>query len=86
METVLKETFATPNGFELLIRRWFEEMFTGKSNATVVTSAVERAERLPRSIGEKLLLDMLGYDVGRLTTSLTDLRVPAGRADHLQQR
>ena len=41
----------------------------------VVTSAVERAERLPRSIGEKLLLDTLGYGVGRLT-SLADLRVP----------
>jgi pimeloyl-ACP methyl ester carboxylesterase len=76
METVLKQTFATPNGFEALIRRWFEEMFTGKSNAAVIASAVERAERLPRSIGEKLLLDMLRYDVGRLTTSLADLRVP----------
>jgi pimeloyl-ACP methyl ester carboxylesterase len=76
METVLKQTFATPNGFEGLIRRWFQEMFTAKSNAAVVTSVVERAERLPRSIGEKLLLDILRYDVGRLTTSLADLRVP----------
>jgi pimeloyl-ACP methyl ester carboxylesterase len=76
METVLKETFATPNGFEFLIRRWFEEMFTAKSNAAIVASVVERAKRLPRSIGEKLLLDMLRYDVGRLTTSLTDLHVP----------
>ena len=76
MEAVLKQTFATPNGFEALIRRWFEEMFTAKSNAAVVASVVERAERLPRSIGEKLLIDMLRYDVGRLTTSLADLRVP----------
>jgi pimeloyl-ACP methyl ester carboxylesterase len=76
METVLKQTFATPNGFEALTRRWFEEMFTAKSNAAVVASVVERAGRLPRSIGEKLLLDMLRYDVGRLTASLADLRVP----------
>ena len=41
------------------------------SNAAVVASVVERAERLP-----KLLLDMLRYDVGRLSTSLADLRVP----------
>ena len=76
METVLKQTFTRPNGFEALIRRWFEEMFTAKSDAAVVASVVERAERLPRSIGEKLLLDMLRYDVGRLSTSLADLRVP----------
>ena len=42
----------------------------------MVTSVVECAERLLRSIGQKLLLDMLRYDVGRLTTSLADLRVP----------
>ena len=76
METVLKQTFTRPNGFEALIRRWFEEMFTAKSDAAVVASVVERAGRLPRSIGEKLLLDMLRYDVGRLSTSLADLRVP----------
>ena len=76
METVLQQTFATPNGFEDLIRRWFQEMFTGMSNAAVVASVVERAERLPPLIGKKLLLDLLRYDVGRLTTSLADLRVP----------
>ena len=76
METVLQQTFATPNGFEDLIRRWFQEMFTAMSNAAVVASVVERAERLPPLIGKKLLLDLLRYDVGRLTTSLADLRVP----------
>jgi pimeloyl-ACP methyl ester carboxylesterase len=76
MEAVLKETFGTPDGYRTLTRRWFEEMFTTKSNAAVVASVVERAERLPRSLGEMLLLDMLRYDGGRLTTSLADLRVP----------
>jgi pimeloyl-ACP methyl ester carboxylesterase len=76
MEMTLRETFATPDGYSTLTRRWFEEMFTAKSNAAVVASVIKRAERLPRSIGEKLLLDMLRYDAGRLTTSLVDLRVP----------
>ena len=76
MEMTLRETFATPGGYSTLTRRRFEEMSTAKSNAAVVASVVERAERLPRSLGEKLLLDMLRYDVGRLTTSLADLRVP----------
>ena len=76
IKAVLKETFGTPDGYRTFTRRWFGEMFTAKSNAAVVASVVERAERLPRSLGEKLLLDMLRYDVGRLTTSLADLRVP----------
>jgi pimeloyl-ACP methyl ester carboxylesterase len=76
MTTVLKQTLSMTDGYATLIRRWFQEMFTAKSNSAVVTSVVQRAEHLPRSIGEKLLLDMLRYDVGRLATSLADLRVP----------
>ena len=87
MEMTLRETFATPDGYSTLTRRWFEDMFTVKSNAAVVASVVERAERLPRSLGEKLLLDMLRYDVepphhlpGR------SARAGYGCAGHLQQR
>jgi pimeloyl-ACP methyl ester carboxylesterase len=76
MEMTLRETFATLDGYSTLARRWFEDMFTVKSDPAVVASVVERAERLPRSLGEKLLLDMTRYDVSRLTTSLADLRVP----------
>jgi pimeloyl-ACP methyl ester carboxylesterase len=76
MAPVLQDTFAMPNGYANLIRRWFEEMFTGQSNPTTVASVINRAESLPRSIGEKLLVDMLRYDVGRLATALADLRVP----------
>jgi len=76
MASVLRNTFAMPNGYANLIRRWFEEMFTGRSNPTTVASVVNRAESLPRSIGEKLLVDMLRYDVGRLATALADLHVP----------
>ena len=76
MEVTLRETFATSDGYSTLARRWFEDMFTVQSDPAVVASVVERAERLPRSLGEKLLLDMLRYDVSRLTTSLADLRVP----------
>ena len=76
MEATLRENFAAPNGFANLTRNWFRDMFTEKSDATTVTSVVDRALRLPRPIGEKMLMDLLRYDIGRLTTSLADLRAP----------
>jgi pimeloyl-ACP methyl ester carboxylesterase len=51
-------------------------MFTAKSDPTVVAAVVERAFRLPRPTGVKMLTDMLRYDVGRLTGSLACVRVP----------
>jgi pimeloyl-ACP methyl ester carboxylesterase len=87
MEITLRETFATPDGYSTLARRWFQDMFTVKSDPAVVTSIINRAERLPRSIGKQLLRDMLRYDVGRLSTSLADLRVPVmALQTTLQQR
>jgi len=76
MATVLKETFATPDGYQTLTRRSFREMFTAKSDPAVVAAAMEQAGRLPRPVGEKMLTDLQRYDVGRLSTSLSDLRVP----------
>jgi pimeloyl-ACP methyl ester carboxylesterase len=76
MEAILKKALATPDGFASLTRRWFEDMFTPKSDATVAASVVERAECLPREIGEKVLLDLVRYDVGRLPTAIGNLRVP----------
>jgi pimeloyl-ACP methyl ester carboxylesterase len=76
MGAILKEALATPDGFANLTRRWFEDMFTPSSDATVASSVVERAECLPREIGEKVLLDLVRYDVGRLPTAIGDLRVP----------
>jgi pimeloyl-ACP methyl ester carboxylesterase len=76
METTLKETFATPDGYAVLTRRWFQDMFTASSNPAVVATIIERAGHLPREIGEKVLLDMVRYDTGRLTASLGSLRVP----------
>ena len=40
MEATLKETFATPDGYPTLIARWFQEMFTTKSNPAVVGPAL----------------------------------------------
>jgi pimeloyl-ACP methyl ester carboxylesterase len=51
-------------------------MFTAKSDPTVVASINERAGHLPRPIGVKMLIDMVRYDVGRLSTSMAVLRVP----------
>jgi pimeloyl-ACP methyl ester carboxylesterase len=76
VESMLKEAFANPDGYSALTRRWFQDMFTANSNAAVVASVIERAGRLPQLIGEKLLIDMVRYDVGRLSTALSDLRVP----------
>ena len=76
MGAILKEALATPDGFANLTRRWFEDMFTPSSDATVAASVVERAECLPREIGEKVLLDLVRYDVNRLPMALGDLRVP----------
>jgi pimeloyl-ACP methyl ester carboxylesterase len=73
---MLKEAFADPDGYSALTRRWFQDMFTAKSDAAVVASVIERAGRLPRLIGEKMLADIVRYDVGRLSTTLSDLRVP----------
>ena len=51
-------------------------MFTTKSNPAVITAIIERAGHLPRAIGEKVLLDAVRYDTGRLAGSLGSLRVP----------
>ena len=70
-----------------LTRRWFEDMFTTSSDAAVATSVIERAAQLPREIGEKVLLDMVRYDVDRLGTALAEMRVPVMAIQtHLQQR
>jgi pimeloyl-ACP methyl ester carboxylesterase len=76
MEATLREAFATPEGYADLVHRWFRDMFTAKSDGAVAAAVIERARRLPRPIGQKVLLDMVRYDVGRLTTSLSRLRVP----------
>ncbi len=76
METVLRQRFAMPNGYAELVDSLFRQMFTERSDRSVVASVIERAGRLPRTIGEKMLADMQRYDVGRLPGSLALLRVP----------
>jgi hypothetical protein len=76
MEPVLMERFAAAGGYEAVTNALFNDMFTAKSDPTVVAAVVERAYRLPRSTGVKMLTDMLRYDVGRLTASLGSVRVP----------
>jgi pimeloyl-ACP methyl ester carboxylesterase len=76
MAEPLREAFAAPDGFVTLTGKWFREMFTAKSDPAVAAAVVQRAQRLPRAIGEKMMLDLLRYDVTRFSTSLSDLRVP----------
>jgi pimeloyl-ACP methyl ester carboxylesterase len=76
MAAVLSERFATQNGYATLVEGFFKDMFTAGSDKSVIVSIVQRAARLPRPIGEKMLTDLQRYDVGRLTSSLASLRVP----------
>jgi pimeloyl-ACP methyl ester carboxylesterase len=76
MEPVLRERFAAADGYATYSAALFNDMFTFSSAASVVAAVVSRASRLPRAIGEKMLTDMLRYDIGRLTGSLAGLRVP----------
>jgi pimeloyl-ACP methyl ester carboxylesterase len=76
MATVLQERFATPDGYATITGAMFKDMFTARSDRAVAASVLERAARLPRSIGEKMMTDLQRYDVGRLIGSLAGLRVP----------
>ena len=76
MRSVLEQRFTEPNGYSRFVDDLFKDMFTAKSNPTTIGSVVERARRLPRSIGEKLLMDMLQYDVDCLAHALAKLHVP----------
>jgi pimeloyl-ACP methyl ester carboxylesterase len=76
MEAMLRERFAIADGYATLVNSLFVDMFTAKSDKGTIAAVVERAGRLPQSIGEKMLTDMPRYDVGRLTHSLARLRVP----------
>jgi pimeloyl-ACP methyl ester carboxylesterase len=76
MAAVLQQRFGMPNGYATLVEGLFREMFTDRSDKSMAASVIERAGRLPRAIGEKMLTDMQRYDVGRLAGSLASVRVP----------
>jgi pimeloyl-ACP methyl ester carboxylesterase len=76
MGPVLRVAFAQPNGFATMARGLFTDMFTAKSDPTIAQAVVDRALRLPRQVGEKMLTDLQRYDEHRLTASLRSLHVP----------
>jgi pimeloyl-ACP methyl ester carboxylesterase len=76
MADVLQQRFALPDGYATFSHGLFNDMFTADSDKRVAASIIERAGRLPRPIGEKMLTDLQRYDAGRLTSSLAILRVP----------
>src|SRR5580704_8335895 len=69
MGPVMHERFAAPDGYVTFTAALFRDMFGARSDKEMVTSVIERATALPRPIGEKMMTDMLRYDVGRLTAS-----------------
>jgi pimeloyl-ACP methyl ester carboxylesterase len=76
MAAILQQRFATPDGYATMTGSIFQDMFTARSEPTVAASVIERARRLPRPIGEKMLTDLQRYDAGRLTRCLASLCVP----------
>jgi pimeloyl-ACP methyl ester carboxylesterase len=76
MQAVLRERFAQPDGYRTLVDSLFLDMFTPRSDRRVVAAVAERAGRLPREIGEKMMTDLQRYDVTRLSGSLAALRAP----------
>jgi pimeloyl-ACP methyl ester carboxylesterase len=76
MEPVLMQRFAEPDGYETHTNALFNDMFTARSDPAVAASVIKRAFALPRPIGVKMMTDLLRYDVGRLTGSLSCVRVP----------
>ena len=76
MADTLRQAFSEPDGFRTLTNRWFQDMFTAKSDPTMAAAVVARAGRLPEAIGQAVMLDLVAYDATRLSTALTRLRVP----------
>lgn len=76
MEAVLRQRFAAPDGYATMVNAMFADMFTAKSDAATAATVIARAACLPPAIGQKMLLDMQRYDVGRLAGSLASLLVP----------
>lgn len=76
MEATLKATFAQQNGFEAMVEGMFRSMFHVKADKDIAAAVAARVQRLPREVGEKMMLDMQRYDTWRLTASYGCLRVP----------
>jgi pimeloyl-ACP methyl ester carboxylesterase len=62
--------------YKALVRDLFTQMFTPRSDAAVVVSALERALALPEAVGQALLLSLVRYDQAKLATALVELRKP----------
>ena len=76
MGPVLWERFATAEGYTSMVNSMFVDMFTPASDPALVATVVDRAGRLSRSVGAKMLTDMHRYDVGRFNSALGCLTVP----------
>ncbi len=72
----LRAAFAQPNGFATMQQGQFKAMFTAKSDPAVIEAVVQRAIRLPREVGEKMMTNLQRYDEYRLVASLRSLTVP----------
>ena len=76
MEEPLRVAFAQPNGFATMAHTLFKDMFTAKSDPATAQAVIDRALRLPREVGEKMLTDLQRYDAYRQNATQRCLRVP----------
>jgi pimeloyl-ACP methyl ester carboxylesterase len=76
MGPALRAAFAQPDGYARMTETMFRDMFGPGADPAMVARVVARAGRLPRLVGEKMMLDLQRYDVTRWTAALGCLRVP----------
>lgn len=63
-------------GYDLFVRRFFEEMFLPDSDPILKAGILERALRLPAEIGAPLFARLAGWDAAEVRPALDSVRVP----------
>ncbi|AKK26094.1 alpha/beta fold hydrolase [Mycobacterium sp. EPa45] len=64
------------DGYPLFVRQFFESMFFPASDPALAEAIVERALRLPATVGRALMTDLAGWDADRVEGALDGVTVP----------
>jgi len=64
------------DGYLRFMRRFFESMFFPSSDPALARAIVDRALRLPTTVGRPLLTDLAGWDACEVESALDAVRVP----------
>lgn len=63
-------------GYDTFIRAFFDAMFVPSSDPVVHAAILERAQRLPASVGRPLLVDLARWDAGDMDAAISRITVP----------